>query len=137
MIKILLNKFESKDNWKFPKSFVNSKMSAGLPKINILCFRGKSFSCSWSLIYWIAHPLILLRYTGCFKKSAWILLYPRIGITCKPCDGFTKCFFLQKTEIHTQILNTEPFLYNFPLNVSQITAILVIQENSCVLCITL
>ena len=50
---------------------------------------------------------------GVYKKNAWILLYPRIGITCNPCNGFTNWFFLLKTEIYTQILNTEPFLYNF------------------------
>ena len=36
----------------------------------------------------------------------------KIVVTCKPCTRFTICFFLLKTEIHTQILNTEPILYN-------------------------
>ena len=34
-------------------------------------------------------------------------------ISLQPNIGFSNCFFLLKTEIHTQILNTKPFLCEF------------------------
>ena len=36
-----------------------------------------------------------------------------LHISSKPRFGFSNHFFLLKTEIHMQILNTKPFLYNF------------------------
>ena len=37
----------------------------------------------------------------------------RTVVACEPCHRITNHFFLLKTEIHTQILHTEPFLSNF------------------------
>ena len=36
-----------------------------------------------------------------------------LQISCQPSIKFSNSFFLLKTEIHTQILNTKPFLCNF------------------------
>ena len=49
---------------------------------------------------------------GVSKKTPEFSFITIIVITCKPCNGFTNCFFLLKTEIHAQILHTEPFLCN-------------------------
>ena len=50
--------------------------------------------------------------TGCLKKTPEFSCNRRIVVTFEPCNRFTNCFFLLKTEIHTQILNTETFLCN-------------------------
>ena len=47
---------------------------------------------------------------GVSKKSPEFSCITRIAITWWACNGFTSRFFLLKAEIHTQILNTEPFL---------------------------
>ena len=39
-----------------------------------------------------------------------ILQYHKSVVTCESCNKFTNHLFLLKTEIHAQILNTEPFL---------------------------
>ena len=54
----------------------------------------------------------ILQFYGVFKKTE-ISCILRIVVTCKPCNIFTNCFFLLKTEIYMQILNTEPILYDF------------------------
>ena len=51
--------------------------------------------------------------TGCLKKTPEFSCIPRIVIIFKPSKGLTNYFFLLKTEIHKQIINTEPILYNF------------------------
>ena len=45
-----------------------------------------------------------------FKKNGTVFI---LHITWQPSIGFSNSFFLLKTEIHMQILNTKPFLYNF------------------------
>ena len=65
-------------------------------------------------ISWERYVLLAIRYLhfdiqGVPKKM-------RLGfslISQQPSIGFSNCFFLLKTEIHTQILNTKPFLYDF------------------------
>ena len=52
----------------------------------------------------------LIMVQGVSKKTPEFSFITIIVITCKPCNGFTNCFFLLKTEIHGQILHTEPFL---------------------------
>ena len=47
--------------------------------------------------------------TGCLKKNVPVFI---LQIFRKPSIGFSNCFFLLETEIHTQILNTKPFLCN-------------------------
>ena len=48
-------------------------------------------------------------YTGCLKKNFTYGIFP---ISEQP-NGFTYRFFLLKTYVHTQILNTESFLRDF------------------------
>ena len=52
-------------------------------------------------------------YTGSLKKTPEFSCIRRNVVTFEPCNGFTNCFLLLKTEIHTQILNTESILYDF------------------------
>ena len=52
----------------------------------------------------------IIYNTGCFKKNGAVFI---LQISQQPSIGFSNCFFLLKTKIHMQILNTKPFLYNF------------------------
>ena len=61
----------------------------------------------------IIFKLYLYFIQGVSKKTPEFSCIRRIVVTFEPCNGFTNCFFLLKTEIHTQILNTEPILYDF------------------------
>ena len=80
-------------------------------------------------------PLIWHRNGSVFNIHRWILVFRRekqfvipvhglqvttifviqescirsIVVTFEPCNRFTNCFFLLKTEIHSQILNTYEF----------------------------
>ena len=47
--------------------------------------------------------------TGCFKKNGAVFI---LQISWQPSIGISNHFFLLKTEIHMQILNTKPFLYD-------------------------
>ena len=53
---------------------------------------------------------IFSLHTGCFRKNGAVFILP---ISWQPSIGFSNRFFLLKTKIHTQILNTKPFLCAF------------------------
>ena len=82
-----------------PISFYHKSGLKHLKKI--VCLE-HSFNQRCVLTWIFLNLIVLVQHTGRLKKNAWILLYPRICITCKPCNGFTNYFFLLKTEIHTQ-----------------------------------
>ena len=77
-----------------------------------------STSCSWTIFSWWctlgwSTPslswLDVLDSTGCPKKNyhfTFCLIFQ------EPNNKITNSFFLLKTEIHTHILNTKPFLYD-------------------------
>ena len=75
------------------------------------------FSRSWFYIDILNRWYFLPNYPqldrGWLKKTQEFSHITRAVVACEPCLGITNCFFLLKTEIHTQILHTEPFLCNF------------------------
>ena len=56
--------------------------------------------------------IIYKNIQGDSKKTQEFSHITRTVVACEPCHGFTNRFFLRKTEIQTQILNTEKFLCN-------------------------
>ena len=53
------------------------------------------------------------KLQGDSKKTQEFSLIIRTAVAYELCHGITNPFFLLKTEIHMQILNTEPFLCLF------------------------
>ena len=53
------------------------------------------------------------KLQGDSKKTQEFSLITRTVVAYELCHGITNCFFSLKTEIHTQILNTEPILHSF------------------------
>ena len=56
---------------------------------------------------------MILKYRAYPKKTQEFSDITRTAVSCKPCHKIANRFLPLKTEIHRQILNTEPFLCDF------------------------
>ena len=66
-----------------------------------------------SIKFWDWDFGLWARTTGWLKKTQEFSHITRTFVACEPCHRNTNSFFPLETEIHTQILHTEPFLCNF------------------------